>query len=356
MRTGRISLLALLLGALHVAAMAADPTVPPPAIEPVSTEGASPEGRVLNPQVGGHEVITLKNGNVLAGEVLKEKADAIVLDLGFTVISVPVAHIERRTRTTEEGPALPLEGEQPGGLFHEADPRQLREHSVKDLVEVLGESVALVTTPAGVGSGFITDERGYIVTNFHVIQGEQEISVALFRKVDKVLDRVKVDKVKIVAINSFCDLALLKFDVPEGMKVRHVWLGSSDSVRDGQPVFAIGSPLGLERTVSEGIISTTRRNFDGQIFLQTTAPINPGNSGGPLFNMRGEVIGITNMKAGFFTEGLSFAIPVDTLRFFLRNRDVFTFDKDNPNSGYHYLPPPRKPAPADPAAPAAEVH
>ncbi|MFN1209013.1 S1C family serine protease, partial [Enterococcus lactis] len=77
-------------------------------------------------------------------------------------------------------------------------------------------------------------------------------------------------------------------------------------------VFAIGSPLGLERTVTEGIMSTKTRAVGGELYMQTTTQINPGNSGGPLFNLKGEVVGVTNMKLAF-GEGLGFAIPVDTV-------------------------------------------
>src|SRR5205807_10131821 len=100
-----------------------------------------------------------------------------------------------------------------------------------------------------------------------------------------------------------------------------------------------------------GIISTRNRNFNGLVFIQTTAEINPGNSGGPLFNLHGEVIGVTNMKL-LFSEGLGFAIPVAYLKHFLDNRDAFAFDKNNPNTGYRYLEAPRRknfsavPAPA----------
>ena len=214
---------------------------------------------------------------------------------------------------------------------------------MKALADELGGSVALVQTPAALGSCFAIDERGYFVTNCHVIQGEQEISIKLFRKGMAGSDTLKIDKVRIVAISPFLDLALLKAAIPPDVRIRPLPLGFSDSIQNGQTVFAIGNPLGLERTVSQGIVSATRRSFEGQLFLQMTAAINPGNSGGPLFDLRGEVVGVTSMKAGLFSEGLGFAIPVDTLKSFLRNRDVFAFDKDNPNNGYRYLPPPRKP-------------
>jgi len=322
MRSGLMGLLAVLIVGVSA-------TVPGAPAEPAAHAGSV-----------ARETLVLKNGNKLCGEVLREKADAIVLDLGFLVVSVPLDEIARRVKSRERVAGTSRDGDS-ATLYREATD-DLKERPVKKLVEALGESVALVSTPAGMGSGFITDRRGYVVTNCHVILGEQEVSVTLFRKKEGVPDRVKIDKVKIVSLNPFSDLALLKFDIPKGMIPKPVFLGSSEAVRDGQRVFAIGNPLGLERTVSEGIISSARRSFNGQVFVQTTVPINPGNSGGPLFNLRGEVIGVTNMKAGFFTEGLGFAIPVNTLKFFLRNRDIFAFDKDNPNTGYHYLAPPRK--------------
>jgi serine protease Do len=106
-------------------------------------------------------------------------------------------------------------------------------------------------------------------------------------------------------------------------------------------VFAIGSPLGLERTVTAGIVSTKAREVGGLLYLQTTAQINPGNSGGPLFNLSGEVMGVTNMKvtAG---EGLGFAIPVETVRYFLDHRDAFAYSNENPSNPYRYLEPPSR--------------
>ena len=108
--------------------------------------------------------------------------------------------------------------------------------------------------------------------------------------------------------------------------------------------------MGLERSVSQGIISTKNRNFEGVVYIQTTAEINPGNSGGPLFNSRGEVIGVTNMKL-LGAEGLGFAIPIAYVKHFLRNRDAFAFDQNNPNTGYRYLEAPRAQESERPAGP-----
>ncbi|MGH7340104.1 MAG: S1C family serine protease, partial [Candidatus Rokuibacteriota bacterium] len=116
--------------------------------------------------------------------------------------------------------------------------------------------------------------------------------------------------------------------------------------KQGHTVFAVGAPEGLERSVSEGIVSTTNRENRGLVYIQTTAQVNPGNSGGPLFNRRGEVIGVVAWKV-LFSEGLNFAIPIDYVKHFLDNRDAFAFDRDNPNNGRKYLPPPRR-APKDP--------
>jgi serine protease Do len=107
-------------------------------------------------------------------------------------------------------------------------------------------------------------------------------------------------------------------------------------------VFAIGSPLGLDRTVSEGIISVANRVINGRLYLQTTTQINPGNSGGPLFNLKGEVVGVNNMKiSAVGAEGLGFSISSNTLKSFIDNRDAYAFDPRNPNAGFRYLSPPK---------------
>ena len=118
-------------------------------------------------------------------------------------------------------------------------------------------------------------------------------------------------------------------------------LGDSEVLAVGESVFAIGSPLGLERTVTEGIVSTKTRELQGDLYLQTTAQINPGNSGGPLFNLRGEVVGITNMKITS-GEGLGFAIPISGVKFFLDHRDAYAYSNDNPSNPYRYLQPPKR--------------
>ena len=134
---------------------------------------------------------------------------------------------------------------------------------------------------------------------------------------------------------------LLKIEDSDARPFKPVVLGNSDQLAVGERVFAIGSPMGLERTVTEGIVSTKTREMEGDLYIQTTTQINPGNSGGPLFNLRGEVVGVTNMKL-LFSEGLNFAIPVDMVTYFLRHRDAYAYDNDNPANPYRYLEPPHR--------------
>jgi serine protease Do len=293
------------------------------------------------PGWGASEVIALKDGHEVTGEVVAEKANALYVDLGFDIVRIPrdqVVHRGKPGASASAGGSARVVDAEPSGFFA-TDP--LRAAPVKELVSRFGEAVISIKTPSGEGSGFIINDDGYAVTNHHVIQGETRIAAVLYQNVANGLSRRRIENVEIVALNPFVDLALLKLPPQKDLKLSHVVLGSLEDLNAGDGVFAIGNPLGLERSVSQGIVSTRNRNFEGQIYLQTDAAINPGNSGGPLFNLRGEVIGVTNMKA---TQGdnLGFAIPVNSVKDFLRNREAFSFDKENPNTGYRYLDPPRR--------------
>lgn len=289
------------------------------------------------------EVLELKSGRRVVGHIVAEKATDYWIDLGYDLIKVPRDHVVERRKVDEpprpvaadNGPRIDSD---PSGFFRAA---MLKSKPVKDLVSEFGEGVVQVETPSGSGSGFVINDDGYFVTNNHVVEGETRISVIVYQQTDSGLVRKRVEDVEIVALNPFVDLALLKIPPQKGLKLRPVYLGSLDDLNAGDSVFAVGNPLGLERSVSQGIISTLNRNFEGLIYLQTDAAINPGNSGGPLFNLKGEVVGVTNM--GFRgTDNLGFAIPINYVKDFLRNRDAFAYDKDNPNSGYRYLDPPAR--------------
>ncbi len=282
--------------------------------------------------------VRLVSGGTITGEVLKDDAEAVVVDLGFTTLRIPRASVEGVVETTGKKDAgQALFGK---GLYREGGER--RNLALRDLVEKLGEAVVMVRTPTGLGSGFIIHPDGYVVTNDHVIAGERKISITQFRQTKTELTKVNFENVRIVASSAENDLALLKIEDSLKGPLPTVPLGDSDEVRQGQRVFAVGSPLGLERSVSEGIVSLRNRLINGRLHVQTTAEISPGNSGGPLFNYRGEVVGVNNMKVvATGAEGLGFSIPVRTVKTFLLNRDAFAFDPRNPNAGFRYLSPPR---------------
>jgi serine protease Do len=163
------------------------------------------------------------------------------------------------------------------------------------------------------GSGFFISDKGYILTNNHVVEGTKEVSI--------VLSDGSEEKATIVGADPYSDIAILK---TEGKVPAVVALGNSDLLNSGESVIAIGSPLGdFKNTVTVGVVSATGRSIDtGQGYqieglIQTDAAINQGNSGGPLVNLAGEVIGVNNMivrgsGSGAIAEGLGFAIPVNT--------------------------------------------
>ena len=165
----------------------------------------------------------------------------------------------------------------------------------------------------GTGSGFIINEKGQIVTNYHVIKGSQEISVTL--------SDTKKYPAKVLGVDSRNDLALL--EIKTDRKLPFVHLGDSEGIQVGQKVLAIGDPFGLKGTLTTGIVSSLGRSLDGETgrlegLIQTDAAINPGNSGGPLLDSHGNVIGINTAIFGAQTSngqagsiGIGFAMPVN---------------------------------------------
>lgn len=310
----------------------------------------------------GAETVVLQDGRSVTGEILKSDDDAVVVDLGFTVLRLPRAQVVRveKPQADSDDAAAPAEDEAPAErLYRTAD---LKPTTIERNVERFGEAVVMVSTPQGQGSGFLLNGEGYLITNYHVIAQEKRIKVTVFREGEDGFEKRNYKKVRILALNPFVDLALLKIQIEDeaghAEPFTYVYLGDVRSCKAGNRVFAIGNPLGLTRTVSQGIISTTNRNFSGRLYIQTTADINPGNSGGPLFNRKGEVIGMTSMGYVWFG-GLNFAIPVDVVKRFIANRDAFAYDADNPNHGYRYLQPGGReeqgPLPKAPAMPTVEA-
>jgi len=300
------------------------------------------------------DTIQLKDKAAITGKVLAEKPDHIAVDIGYTVLVIPRSQVVAIVKEDTPAPASKRpRGPKAAAATNTAEIAEARHgvyvasiksppvRTVLDLVNQIGEAVLQVRTPSGLGSGFFLNEDGFLITNFHVIEGETQISVEVYHQKDGQLERKTYKQVRIIALNKFADLALLKVEDKDAPRFKYVALGSADALSVGERVFAIGSPLGLERTVTEGILSTKTREVGGSLYLQTTAQINPGNSGGPLFNLSGEVVGVTNMKVSA-GEGLGFAIPVESVKLFLDHRDAFAYSNENPANPYRYLEPPSR--------------
>lgn len=281
--------------------------------------------------------VVLRGGAAVEGEILKDGDGRLIVDLGTTVIELPRSAVRRVESLSDVG-AGAVESVA-GALWSRAEGRRAR--SVRDNLERCAPAVVEVRSASGLGSGFFIHPSGYLVTNAHVVSGEREFTVTRFERGTQEFRRLRYEDVRLVALNPHVDLALLKVDDAGGEPFPTVPLADDAEIAQGEAVFAIGSPLGLDRSVSQGILSSLMRAVDGHVFLQTTAPINQGNSGGPLFNLRGEVVGVNNMKlAAVGVEGLSFAIPVSALARFLEDRDAFAYDPRNPNAGFRYPRPP----------------
>ncbi|MCA9297620.1 MAG: trypsin-like peptidase domain-containing protein [Phycisphaerales bacterium] len=282
----------------------------------------------------GDATVELADGTRMTAPVLKQTEEAIWLDLGYTVLEIPRSRIETIVHHEE------AEVVEDAGDLYRVNPT-LPERTPEDLARRYGEAVVKVMTPSGLGSGFVVHPEGYAITNAHVIQGETRLKCTVWEQTEHELRRRTIEDVEIIAVNNHIDLALIKMEHPDGDPFAFVYIQEAEDLNAGQGVFAIGNPLGLERTLSRGVISTTQRNFEGITFIQTDTQINPGNSGGPLFNDRGQVIGVTNMGIPM-GEGLNFAIPARYVRDFIRNRDAFAYDSENPNSGFSYNTPPSR--------------
>lgn len=202
----------------------------------------------------------------------------------------------------------------------------IEEQLVVNAYERVGPAVVHITSKAyvysffyevvpqeGSGSGFVYDRAGHILTNYHVIEGAEELAVTL-------ADGTVVSA-QVVGADPYNDLAVVKIDVSPD-KLYPVELGSSASLRVGQRTIAIGNPFGLDRTLTTGVISSLGRVIEREDsrplaeVIQTDAAINPGNSGGPLLNSQGQVIGVNTAirSPSGGSVGIGFAVPVDTVK------------------------------------------
>ena len=283
------------------------------------------------------DTVILKSGTEIKGNVIKQSASHLWIDIGHDVIPIDMIQVEHLI-IEETGDEVTPDSQQT--LFNTSD--TLLERIPQSQAKIVGPSVIKVSTPGGLGSGVMINNDGYAITNAHVIQGETNLEVTVWLpQSDGSLQRTTIEEVQIIAINNHLDLALLRIKHPEGEPFDFSYLEKAESIVVGQPVFAIGNPLGLERSMSQGVVSTKQRSFDGLTYIQTDAAVNPGNSGGPLFNTKGEVVGITNMGITA-AESLNFAKPTRYVKDFINNREAFAYDSKNPNSGHIYHKPPQR--------------
>lgn len=305
----------------------------------------------------GADTVVTTSGNRLEGEILKIDDNKVVVDLGATVLTLTrqeVASYSRDTHAASRSGRVTL-SELATGL-------QEPPLGTSDLVAVIEKAtpaVVRISNPKGSGAGFFITDEGHIITNYHVIEGEDKNTVTVCLKDSGVRRNVECTEVKIIAINRWLDLALLQVK-PEDLRnlgaVAHARLGDTRNLAAGNKVIAIGNPgvvdsptnrisdlriVSLTHTTSEGIVSAARRSLKGLVFIQTTAAVNPGNSGGPLLDSSGRVVGVVTLGSEA-QQNIGFALPVEYVRHFIANDDAFTVSESNPNQSYRYPDAPRR--------------
>ena len=243
-------------------------------------------------------------------------AAAVLLLLALTVArqswNGEVALHDREAKPRDVAPAAELRPEERATitLFRQASPSVVNITTIAVRRDLF--TLNLYQIPEGTGSGFVWDESGNIITNFHVIQNAAAAQVTLADQ--------SVWKARVVGVAPDQDLAVLRIDAPAN-QLPPIPIGSSKDLQVGQKVFAIGNPFGLDQTLTTGVISALGREIESvtrrpiQGVIQSDAAINPGNSGGPLLDSAGRLIGVNTAiysPTGAYA-GIGFAIPVDTV-------------------------------------------
>ena len=237
----------------------------------------------------------------------------LALGAGAGAVAYSVAHPSSATTVVRQ---VPVQTSEPAADSSALTPGQIYRQAYKGVVEITVSTPQ--QTPTGKqeaqaqGSGFVIDSDGHIVTNDHVVENADSVSVRFWNG--------NTYNASVVGTDPSTDLAVIKVDAPSSV-LHPVSLGNSSSVQVGDPVVAIGSPFGLEETVTSGIVSALHRQIEAlnqftiNDTIQTDAAINHGNSGGPLFNAAGQVIGVNSQIAGQTgaNVGIGFAIPSDTV-------------------------------------------
>ena len=237
----------------------------------------------------------------------------LALGAGAGAVAYSGAHPSEATTVVRQ---VPVQTSEPAADSSALTPGQIYRQAYKGVVEITVSTPQ--QTPTGnqeaqaQGSGFVIDSDGHIVTNDHVVENADSVSVRFWNG--------NTYNASVVGTDPSTDLAVIKVDAPSSV-LHPVSIGDSSNVQVGDPVVAIGSPFGLEETVTSGIVSALHRQIEAlnqftiNDTIQTDAAINHGNSGGPLFNAAGQVVGVNSQIAGQTgaNVGIGFAIPSDTV-------------------------------------------
>lgn len=245
-----------------------------------------------------------------SGVIVGGIAGAILAAVVFALVMVPPAEtIQPEVSITVEDNAIE---ESLPSYSKELSLIEIFEKSESGVVRVNVQKSSEAQIPAGVGSGFVFDKQGHVITNAHVVEGATKVVITF-------LDGREYNA-EIVGVDTFTDIAVLKVNADLSL-LHPLTLGDSSSLKVGEPIAAIGNPFGLSGSMTSGIVSQLGRllpsgsGYSIPDVIQTDAAINPGNSGGPLLNMRGSVVGINTAiqsATGEFT-GVGFAVPSQTV-------------------------------------------
>jgi S1-C subfamily serine protease len=247
-----------------------------------------------------------------SGVIVGGIAGAVIVLVVFAFIMVPPPSMIKPEIVVTNGHDVSTVGETTPTYSNKLSLIEIFENSEAGVVRVNVQRTQEDATPTGVGSGFVFDKKGHVITNAHVVEGATKVVVTF-------LDGRSYNA-EIIGVDTFTDVAVIKVNADLAL-LHPLSLGDSSNLQVGEPIAAIGNPFGLSGSMTSGIVSQLGRllpsgaGYSIPDVIQTDAAINPGNSGGPLLNMRGEIVGINTAiqsATGEFT-GVGFAVPSQTL-------------------------------------------
>jgi S1-C subfamily serine protease len=247
-----------------------------------------------------------------SGVIVGGITGAVLVLVVFTIIMIPQPNAVKPEIVVTNGHDVSAVGETISSYSKKLSLIEIFKNSEDGVVRVNIQRAEEAMTPIGVGSGFVFDKKGHIITNAHVVEDAKRVVVTF-------LDGRSYNS-EIIGVDTFTDIAVIKVNADLSL-LHPIFLGDSSNLQVGEPIAAIGNPFGLSGSMTAGIVSQLGRllpsgaGYSIPDVIQTDAAINPGNSGGPLLNMRGEIVGINTAiqsATGEFT-GVGFAIPSQTV-------------------------------------------